>query len=158
MPLRFLWTEHSLSWYFGGVTSFTIRMMFLCKFSVLLCYFLRGGSFRYLQYFIVFGIVNLLWLSCITTCVQSSSSCPWDPPPKGNPPKEEKKLIPWSTNINKYYNYLKSIKYFEFSLISKSLSPPNIVTSPITNTLFILNIYHQLAHYGSTIVANHRII
>lgn len=93
MLLRFPWTRNRVREYFGCITCFSIRMVFLGEFSVLLCYLLSCCRFRYFQNFIVSFVIHLLRLSWIRTHVQSSSSWLENPPPKGKPPNDEKKLI-----------------------------------------------------------------
>lgn len=87
-----------------GITVGSIRVILFSEFSINLFNLFLAGIFGNSKHFIESCVVNFLSV-CILYFVPSLSSCPPLNPPKGKPPKLEKKLI----LINKYYKLIKFI-------------------------------------------------
>ena len=87
-----------------GIAIGFVWMILFSKFSIRLFNFFLAGIFGNAKHFIESCVVKFLSV-CIQKFLPSLSSCPPLNPPKGEPPKLEKKFI----LINKYYKLIKFI-------------------------------------------------
>ena len=108
--MKFIWTE-SKAKYFCSIAGGPIRVIFFSELPIRLFYLILACIFRNLKRFVERSIVDFLSILVIRFIPSSSSWPPLDPP-KGKPPKLEKKLI-WSKNYNQVKNIYNPFTIFK---------------------------------------------